>query len=187
MYLVTFHHWIEKTMTEMDWISLIVPPTFIKMETGIQCVTLNVCKYLILFKRCIYFEKENRSKVNTFLCSSERDLKKSWIYVIFLISMHFNKCRCYIAIIHKLQMSQSTLHLISTSRVCFLRSFSWMACHMTPLPLFGSASPRNQRLLKSYKTKPEVEPEAQQHLALSCVWWRQMGGQWRTWHFTEDD
>lgn len=47
-----------------------------------------------------------------------------------------------------------------------------MACHMTPLPLFGRASPCNQRLLKSYKTEPEVEPEAEHHLALSCVWCR---------------
>jgi len=40
---------------------------------------------------------------------------------------------------------------------------------MTPLPLLGNASPYNQQLLKSYKTKPEVEPEGEQHLALSCL------------------
>lgn len=32
-----------------------------------------------------------------------------------------------------------------------------MTCHMTLFPLFGSASARNQRLLKSHKTETEVE------------------------------
>jgi len=41
---------------------------------------------------------------------------------------------------------------------------------MTPLPLSGAASPPQSETVKkkkSYKTEPEVEPEAEQHLVLS--------------------
>lgn len=46
------------------------------------------------------------------------------------------------------------------------RTVSWMASWMTTLPLFGSVTLRNQRLLKRYRTEAEAE-QRQSNLAVS--------------------
>lgn len=124
--------------------------------------------------KCIYFENELFQKFNTtFILNPEGFVKLMNVHSVVNFQGLYKR-HSLIATMHVLQMR--TLHLISTSRVCVLRSFSWMACHMTPLPLFGSASPCNQRLLKSYKTEPEVETRGR--AASGPVFERQIQRKW---------